>query len=87
MQFETVSKDHIIQAAFIFDEQGPPKGFGESIGYDVIINGTSYPPKAIMAYANEIAEGVPPTNYFGGGKNEASFKAFELLGYSLICEG
>lgn len=84
MRFDSVKKEHVIQAASIFEEKGAPEGFGDSMYYQVIINGKPYPPKPIMAYANQLAEGVAPVNDFGGGKDEPSFKAYDRLGFEIV---
>ena len=52
MEFEKVRKEHILKAIKDYQEKGLPKGFGPSSTYDMYYKDESYPPKAIMAYAN-----------------------------------
>ena len=57
MEFEKVRKEHILKAIKDYQEKGLPKGFGPSSTYDIYYKDESYPPKAIMAYANYHATG------------------------------
>ena len=52
MEFDKVKKEHILQGIEDYKTKGLPKEFGSSSTYDLVHNGESYPPKAIMAYAN-----------------------------------
>lgn len=84
MLFNKVTKEHILQGIKDFNEKGYPEGFGPSSTYDVVYNGKTYPPKAIMAYANYHAEGKEIEKYFKGGLNTDCFKAFERNGFAVI---
>ena len=84
MDFGKVNKEHINLALKDFKEKGFPEGFKQSAFFDVKIEGTLYPPKPIMAYANYHAAGEEPINNFSGGVNTPCFKAFERLGIPII---
>tara|TARA_R110000764_G_scaffold28092_1_gene66117 strand:- start:163 stop:3522 length:3360 start_codon:yes stop_codon:yes gene_type:complete len=84
MMFDKVTKDHIIQGIKDFEVKGLPKGFGPSSTYDLIFEGKTYPPKAVMAYANYHAIGRKIENYFKGGEDTDCFKALERNGYKLV---
>lgn len=84
MLFDEVTLDHIYKAIPLFEEKGLPEGLKDSAYYYIIVNGKTYPPKPIMAYANELATGKAPGNYFLGGHDEPSFKRFEQLGIPII---
>lgn len=64
MQFNKVTSEHILKAIQRFKEKGFPEGFGQSSTYDLIFEEESYPPKAIMAYASNIASGEEIINGF-----------------------
>ncbi|QRM90778.1 AAA domain-containing protein [Lacinutrix sp. WUR7] len=84
MLFNQVTKDHILQAIKDFEEKGYPNEFGPSSTYDVFYNNKTYPPKAIMAYANFHAEGRKIERYFKGGKGTDCFNAFERNGFTIV---
>jgi hypothetical protein len=77
-QPEKITRENIIAAAAIMDS-------GEyeitpSTGYDVIVNGKTYPPKEIMRYAHQIAAG-DFLWYPGGG--EPTNKYLKALGFQV----
>jgi len=84
MKFETVTEAHIREALVDFEKRGLPDGFRESTGFDVEVDGKLYPPKPLMAYANQRATGEPLLNNFRGGRNTDCFKAFGRLGFRVI---
>ena len=53
MAFEPrkITKDHVLKAVERIVKENP--NLHSSTGYDVFINGKSYPPKEIMRYAHE----------------------------------
>lgn len=67
MLFEKVKEVHILQGIKDYEEKGLPKGFGASSAYDLVFENKTYPPKAIMAYANLYASGRKIERYFKGG--------------------
>jgi hypothetical protein len=86
MEFEKVTKEHILKAIKDFEEKGMPKDFGPSSTYDLVFNGKEYPPKAVMAYANFRAIGKEINLYFKGGTGTDSFKAFENNGFEIVAK-
>lgn len=52
MKFDKVTIEHIHLAIKDFEDKGFPEGFKQSAYFDVNLNGSLYPPKPIMAYAN-----------------------------------
>jgi len=59
-------------------------GFLGSRRYDVIIDGKPYPPKAIVAYANEIAgNGVLLPKDFAGAREGKWHKELSRLGFEV----
>ena len=54
MEFEKVREEHILQGLEDYNTKGLPKEFGPSSTYDLVFKGEKYPPKAIMAYANDM---------------------------------
>ena len=87
MEFEKVKEQHILQGIEDYKTNGLPKGFGPSSTYDLVHDGESYPPKAIMAYANFHASGKEITGYFKGGIGTDCFKTFEKSGFSVKEKG
>lgn len=84
MLFDEVTIEHIRQAVDDFNKKGIPNGFSTSKYYDVKIDNILYPPKPIMAIANNFATGRKIENYFSGGIDTPCFKAFERLGIEII---
>ena len=83
MLFEKVKKEHILQGIKDFEENGLPNEFGASSTYDLVYENKTYPPKAIMAYANYHAEGRKIERYFKGGLSTDCFNAFERNGFKI----
>ncbi|TBV25684.1 hypothetical protein DMZ43_12165 [Meridianimaribacter sp. CL38] len=83
MEFDSVTREHIIQGIKDFEEKGYPNEFGPSSTYDIVHEGKAYPPKAIMAYANFHAEGRKIERYFKGGVGTDCFNALERNGFSV----
>ena len=81
MEFEKVRKEHILKAIKDYQEKGLPKGFGPSSTYDIYYKDESYPPKAIMAYANYHATGEKIKATFKGGIGTDCFNALEKEGF------
>lgn len=85
MKFPTnITKDHILKAIERIDQEGIPSD-GDSRYYDVIYNSKKYPPKLIVSYANNIANGTDlDRNAFNGGKDTQAFNLLEKEGFSII---
>lgn len=81
MLFDKVKREHILKGIKDFKEKGLPEGFGQSSTYDLIFEEEFYPPKAIMAYASNIATGEEIINDFLGGENTECFKALKQNGF------
>lgn len=81
--FEKVKEEHIIKGIQDFKDKGIPNGFGSSSTYDLVYQGNTYPPKAIMAYANYHASGRKVERYFKGGLGTDCFNAFEKNGFEV----
>jgi hypothetical protein len=79
MLFDTVTNEHILQAIKFFKTKGYPNDFGPSSTYDLVFEGRTYPPKAIMVYANYHAAGRTIERYFKGGLGTDCFKAFKRI--------
>ena len=84
MKFDKVEIEHITLAIEDFIAKGIPEGFGTSNYFDVEIEGELYPPKPIIAYANQHATGEEPKNDFSGGRRTPCFRAFERLGVKIL---
>lgn len=86
MDFELVRREHILQGIKDYEEQGYPPGFGPSSTYDVIFKGKKFPPKAVMAYANNHASGRKIERYFKGGLNTECFKVLREQGFKIVAK-
>ena len=83
--FGMVTKSGVERAAKVIDESGVPKGFSESIEYDVIVNGQPYPPKAIIGLAFIESTGlIIDGRRFKGGLDTPCFKTLEKVGFKII---
>ena len=78
-----ISKDHLLKAINAIDQEGIPSG-GDSRYYDVIYKGQKYPPKLVVSYANNFANGEAlDRNSFRGGKDTECFKLLEENGFEI----
>jgi len=82
--FEKVTEEHILKGIEDFNEKGMPNGFGPSSTYDLVFEGKSYPPKAVMAYANFYAAGRKIERYFKGGLGTDCFNTYERNGFAIL---
>ncbi len=83
-QFENVTKEHVINAIRKIDENGL-HGFSDSKYYDVLYKDKRYPPKPIMALAEEMVIGQKVnTTDFNGGEGTPAFRKLEELGFNII---
>jgi len=76
---EKIKQEHIIEAAQQIDS-GEYK-IRESTGYDVVINGETYPPKEIMRFAHEKATGEYLWHRGGG---ESTNRYLKALGFKIV---
>ncbi|MDX1279193.1 EVE domain-containing protein [Oceanihabitans sediminis] len=84
MLFNKVTKEHILKAIKDLDSKSYPSGFRPSTTYDVLYNGKTYPPSAIMAYAYFHAEGKDVEPNFKVGKGSECFDVLERHGFNLV---
>ena len=78
-----ISKDHLLKAINKINQEGIPAG-GDSKYYDVVFNGSKYPPKLVVSYANIFANGKElDRNSFRGGKDTECFKLLEENGFEI----
>lgn len=84
MLFDQINQEHIAQAVAVFEEKGFPAGLSDSAYYNILFKGKEYPPKPILAYANQLATGKEPGNYFEGGFKKPAFNQLEFLGVPII---
>ena len=87
MLFDKVKEEHILKGIEDFEEKGFPEGFRPSSTYDLIHDGKTFPPKAVMAYANFHAVGRKIERYFKGGLETDCFKAYERNGFKVVAKG
>ncbi|WP_055412166.1 McrB family protein [Nonlabens sp. YIK11] len=83
MLFDKVTEQHILKGIEDFEDKGFPEGFGPSSTYDLIHDGKTFPPKAVMAYANFHAVGRKIERYFKGGLETDCFKAYERNNFKI----
>jgi DNA polymerase III delta prime subunit len=80
MAFEPqkITKEHILQAIAKIENENIQ--LTPSTGYDLIVNNKRYPPKEVMRYAHEFANGEFRWNYGGGPPTN---KYFIALGFKI----
>jgi len=66
-----------------FDEHGMPGGFKPSHTYELIHEGKSYPPPAIIALAAENSNGLKVAPGFRVGKGTQCFQILEQCGFEI----
>ena len=78
-----ITKEHLLKAVNKIDQEGIPAG-GDSRYYDVLFNGSRYPPKLVVSYANIFANGEElDRSSFRGGKDTECFKLLEEKGFEI----
>ena len=60
MKFDQIELHHLKKAADDFDKGGMPPTFGAASFYDAVFEGKTYPPKALIALAQQRATGILP---------------------------
>lgn len=84
---EGLQASHVRMAAQLI-RSGHNHRFAESTGYDVLIDGERFPPKAIIGVASSILTGVEFGPYdFKGGLKSKCFRVLENLGFSIVAKG
>jgi hypothetical protein len=78
-----IKKDHLLAAIEKIDREGIPTD-ADSQYYDVVYNGKRYPPKLIVSYANEFANGsLLDRSTFSGGMETPAFRLLEKEGFRI----
>ena len=81
-----ITHDHIIKALRDLDG-GVEHAFGESKGYDVLFNGSRYPPKAVMGLAAGKILGDPLGPYdVKGGLKSKCFRVLKSNGFEIVAK-
>lgn len=83
-----LSSNHIQNAIRTFNEHnGDIESYAPSKDYDLIIEGTAYPPKAIFGLAmSELLNMNVYSKHFTGGESSPCFKALRRLGYQVVAK-
>lgn len=76
MSVENITKKHILDAVAKIEREG--LALKPSTRFDVVINGKTYPPKEVMRYANEFANGKAEWPFSGGGPTNKYLRAFDF---------
>jgi 5-methylcytosine-specific restriction enzyme B len=78
-----ITKDDLIKAIEKIEKEGYDH-HAESLYYDVVFNGKTYPPKLVVSYANFFANGeILDRNSFEGGIGTPCFKLLEKNGFNI----
>jgi len=82
--FKKVTKEHVIEAIKRIDNNGL-EGFTDSKYYDLLYENKRFPPKPIMALAEEIASGKKvSTTDFQGGIGTKAFNKLKSFGFEIV---
>ncbi len=80
---DALTTDQVSEAVRQFDA-GREHRFADSTGYDVIVGGKRYPPKAIVGIAAELATGTEyQPDDFSGGLGSKCFRLLEQAGFQI----
>jgi hypothetical protein len=86
--FEVIGKGDVKRAATKLKKDGIPEGFDDSVKFEVTVDSDKYPPKALMAYAYNIATGIKLNGAdFKGGLNTPCFTRLESFGFKIEPKG
>lgn len=78
-----ITREHLLSAIERIDQEGIPSG-ANSQYYDLLFNEKRYPPKLVMSWANEYANGkMLDRTSFAGGKDTLCFKLLEREGFTI----
>lgn len=89
MNLNEISEDDVRRAAALHDELGREDflrryGFGSARNYELVIDGRTYPSKAIVGVAHEYATGVALSkDEFSGGRQQ-TVPTLERLGFEVV---
>lgn len=80
---KNITEEHILAAISKIDNEGIPD-YSQSVFYDLVYNGKSYPPKLVISYANIFANGeILDRKSFPGGPDTQSFKMLKEKGFEI----
>lgn len=81
-----LTESHIYSAVNVFEGlHGQVESYTTSTGYDLLINGKRYPPKAIFGLAlSELLNETVLSNHFTGGVGSECFRVLERLGFNIV---
>jgi hypothetical protein len=88
VDWDQVTRDDVVRAIREYDRLGPEEffsdhGFAPTTTYELVWEGRSYPPKAILGTAYELAVGKRlASGDFEGGRTGA-VKVLEKLGFTI----
>ena len=73
-----------VENAILDYQKGVPHGFGNSTTYDLIYDGSRFPPKAILGLAaRRVAGRILEPNEFSAGEDSQCFKILRELGFEI----
>jgi len=76
--------EHILKAIKRIDDEGIKKG-AHSTTYDLLHEGRRYPPKLVVSWANQYANGEElDRNSFGGGLKSSCFRIIKKAGFEIV---
>lgn len=83
-QTQDIQVTHVLQALKHIDDHGVPQG-AESTGYDLIHEGTRYPPKLVLSLAAKYVTGEElDRRLFSGGVDATAFRLLKGLGFLIV---
>ena len=79
-----ITREHVEQAIRQLND-GIEHPFGDSVGYDLLYEGRTYAPKAVVALATKLATGVllGPPDFSGGEGHGAANRVLTSLGFDI----
>ena len=83
-RLQHITRENVLSAIKRIDEEGMPPA-RESTSYDLVHNGTAYPPKYVISLAGYFSSKGQFIfgSLFAGGENSVSFKILEELGFEM----
>ncbi|MFW2567865.1 HNH endonuclease [Aliarcobacter butzleri] len=78
-----ITKEMILKASKLYDDKSLLHRFHDSRDFDVIINGKTYPPKAIIGIASKFITRILHPSEFSAGHDKKCFKVLVDLGFKI----
>jgi hypothetical protein len=79
-----ITAEHIRIAIGRIDKEGVPPG-GQSTSYDLLFKDRRYPPKVVLSWAAETANGAEfQRSEFSGGEESSAFRLLRKLGFVIV---